>query len=202
MANFEKKTLKIFEGFCILFIVGGIILTPSTILISQFFPKTDLEPNYVFGDYNWTENFSIAQEGICIIPIYLDYGEAINCFYYSNIPINFYIFDVNGFLTYMRNPISQAINNMKASYSGFVRFMPSTPGYCWILIVNPVRYYKACGEVTFYKYYALPIITSGNEYNFCLQLSILGITTSALGVVFYIILRRKSQKFKTKNLPP
>lgn len=199
MANFKKSTFKIFEAVSILFLFGGLVLTPSSALLSQYFPKVNLEPIPLTGEYNWTEKFNIKEEGIYLSPIYLDYGEAITCFYFSTVPVNFYVFDLYG-LKYLSNPVSQAIAGMKASHFGFASFMPLTPGYCWILITNPVRFYPASGKIAVYKYHAIPIITPNKEYTFCFNLTLLGIIISALGATFYITVTRIENKNRKINL--
>lgn len=186
MKNSEKSPPKPSKSVFTFLIVISLVLTPLAGLLFYYFPRLNLEPSYVSGGYNWVEKFNLAQGEIYIKPIYLDYGEAINCFYFSNVPITFYVFDLNSFLSYLRNPISQEIAELKASYFGFVRFMPSSPGYCWILIVNPVRFYHAKGEITFYKYYAAPIITSNTQHTCCLYVTISGIIILALGIAFHI----------------
>lgn len=193
MVNSKKSTLTTLKAVSILFLFGGLVLTPSAALLSQYFPKVNLEPIPLIGDYNWTEEFNIKEEGIHLSPIYLDYGEAITCFYFSTVPVNFYVFDLNG-LRYLSNPVSQAIAGMKVSYFGFASFTSLMPGYCWILIINPVRFWPASGEITVYKYYAIPAIASNNEYTYCLYLSILGIIISALGIAFYTTVHKYEKK--------
>jgi hypothetical protein len=190
MVNFKKSTLKLFEAVSILFLFGGLVSASSSALLSQCFPKVNLEPIPLMGDYNWTEKFNIKEGEIYLSPIYLDYGEAITCFYLSTVPVNFYVFDLNG-LRYLSNPVSQAIAGMKVSYFGFASFTSLTPGYCWILIINPVRVYSASGEIAIYKYHAIPAITYNKEYTFCLKLTFLGIITSALAAAFYITVSKR-----------
>lgn len=199
MVNSKKSTLKTFKAISILLLFGGLVLTPSAALLSQYFPKVNLEPIHLSGDYNWTEKFNIKEEGIYLSPIYLDQGESITCFYFSSVPVNFYVFDLNG-LRYLSNPVSQAIAGMKVSYFGFASFTSLTPGYCWILIINPVRFFPASGEITVYKYYAIPAITSNSEYTFCLNLTFLGIIISALGAAFYITVSKRGNKNRKINL--
>lgn len=178
----------------ILLIFGGLFLTSSAALLSQCFSKVKLEPSCVFGATSWTDAFNISQGSMYVKPIYLDYGEAVNCFYFSSVPVDFYVFDFGSFSRYVNNPIFQALNGMRISYFGFARFIPLVPGWCCILIINPVRYYSAFGEISLYKYSTVPIVTFNSKYTFCVYTSISGIIISTFGGLSYFIIKRYEKR--------